>query len=275
MTDSGVYRCRASGFGRLFDCAYAWEGVHILGMTSPSGPRSLMGQAVHRGTAKFDAARMEGTPMTADDAADVVVETVQHPEFDVDWSDAGELTKKKIEFIALNLHTKYCNKVSPLYEFVAVELTTAPLQIDCGSGVIVELTGALDRTRLRRIPGADVPQYGISDVKTGARAIVQGRAETAKHRPQLGIYELLYEHTTGQVVTAPAEIIGMSTSGTNEIATGETVNPRGLLLGTDDTPGLLEIGAKMLGQGLFPPNPQSFLCSPKYCPRWNHCPYHE
>ncbi|RTT90057.1 PD-(D/E)XK nuclease family protein, partial [Pseudomonas aeruginosa] len=26
---------------------------------------------------------------------------------------------------------------------------------------------------------------------------------------------------------------------------------------------------------LFPPNPQSPLCSPKYCPRWRTCPYHE
>lgn len=266
-----VYKCRASGFGRLFDCAYAWEGVHILGMHSPSGPRSLMGQAVHAGTAKFDTARMEGVPITADDAADVLVETIQHPTFDVDWSDAGDLTRKKIEFTALSLHTKYCNNISPRYEFVAVELTTVPLEIDCGNGVHIALTGQLDRTRLRKENGG----LGISDVKTGVRAIVDGRAETGKHRPQLGIYELLYEHTTGQSITEPAEIIGLSTSGRNEIATGETMNPRGLLLGNDETPGLLEIGAKMLGQGLFPPNPQSFLCNPKYCPRWDTCPYHE
>ena len=48
-----------------------------------------------------------------------------------------------------------------------------------------------------------------------------------------------------------------------------------MMVGTEEFPGLIQIGADMLRTGIFPPNPQSFTCSAKYCTRWSTCPYHE
>jgi len=262
-----IYRARASSLGRLFDCAHAWEGANLLEIRRPGGIRALLGTAIHASTAAFDRSRIEGAGLTADDTAGVLVDTLRHPEAEVDLSD-DSLAPDAAEQIGLSLHARYCIEVSPRYQWEAVELETTPLQIDCG-GVVVELTGTLDRCRMR--PGGG---RSIADIKTGARAVEQGRAKTHGHAAQLGCYELLYEHTTGLPITAPAEVIGMKTSGKPEIATGEIVGAKALLLGWDDQPGLIQVAAEMFRSGMFPPNPQSSLCSPKYCPRWATCKYH-
>ncbi|THG87072.1 PD-(D/E)XK nuclease family protein [Pseudomonas sp. A-1] len=259
---------RASSWGSLFDCGYRWEGVHLLGMKSPSSPRALLGTAIHASTAAFDAARIAGQELSAFDAAEHLVETLRHPEFDVDWR-GSDLTPSEAEATGLTLHTRYCLDISPRYQFVAVELETKPLEINCGGGVVVRLTGTLDRARIKR----DCDGIGIADVKTGGAAVSQGVAKTKGHKPQLGTYELLYEHTTGEPCTAPAEIIGLKTKGRPETGTGEIIGARELMVGTEDYPGLIQFAADMFRTGLFPPNPQSPLCSARYCVRWKTCPY--
>jgi hypothetical protein len=261
---------RASSWGSLFDCAYKWEGVHLLGIKSPSGPRAHLGTAIHASTAAFDAGRINGQPVSAFDSAELLIHTLRNPDRDVDWR-ADDLTLLEAERIALPLHTKYCNEISPGYDFVAVELTTKPLDIDCGGGVVIRLTGQLDRARIKR----DDHGVGIADVKTGGAAVSHGVAKTKGHAPQIGTYEILYEHTTGNAITAPAEIIGLKTKGKPEVGTGVIQNARQMMVGTEEFPGLIQIGAEMFRTGLFPPNPQSFTCSAKYCPRWSTCPYHE
>jgi hypothetical protein len=136
---------------------------------------------------------------------------------------------------------------------------------------MVELTGTLDRSRI--IASTGRPR--IADVKTGRVAVSEGVAKTKGHAAQVGTYELLFEHTTGQQVDDVAEIIGMKTSGKPEIATGQIQGAKQMMVGTDEFPGLIEIGASMFRTGLFPPNPQSQLCSERYCPRWSKCPYHQ
>jgi hypothetical protein len=263
-------KVRASSWGKLFSCAYSWEGSHLLGMWSPSGARAVIGQGVHAGTAAFDKAKLDGADISIDDAAGVLVDTMNEQGRDAVWDDP-KLNKKSAERIALALHVRYCQEIAPQFNYVAVEMETKPLTIECGSGVSITLTGTLDRSRVR----AGDDGLGISDLKTGARAIVNGRAETKNHRPQIGTYELLYEHSSGDRVTAPGEIIGMSTSGSNEIATGDIHNARQLMVGDGEHRGLIEYAAEMYRSGLFPPNPQSFTCHPRYCARWNACPYHE
>lgn len=271
MSDyNDVYKVRASSWGGLFNCAYAWEGVYLLGIASPSSPRALLGTAIHASTADFDTARVKGEAITAFEAAESFISTLRDPEFDVDWRDS-DITQSDAERIGLSLHTMYCEEVSPRYNFVAVELETKPLTIDCGGGVHIQLTGTLDRSRIK----AGEKGIDIADLKTGAASVSKGKAKTAPHRAQIGTYELLYEHTTGETCTAPAEIIGLKTSGKLEAGTGEIKGARKLMVGTDEYPGLIQIGAEMFKSGLFPPNPQSFLCSERYCPRWHQCPYHE
>lgn len=264
------YKIRASSWGALFDCAHKWEGIHLLGMRSPSSARAALGTSVHAGTAAFDAARVAGTPISADDAAQTLVDKLQELESEVDWS-GDDLSKRDAEVIALKLHTTYCLQVSPKYDFRAVELTTLPFNIDCGDGMIVQLTGQLDRCRVRASNGG----LGISDIKTGAAAVEKGSAKIKGHAAQLGTYELLFEHTTGERITEPGEIIGMKTKGTLEIASGTIPNARRIMVGTEEHPGLIQFAAEMFRSGLFPPNPQSNLCSAKYCPRHKVCPYHE
>ncbi|MEE4662744.1 PD-(D/E)XK nuclease family protein [Pseudomonas alliivorans] len=265
-----VTTVRASSWGSLFDCAYKWEGVHLLGIKSPSSPRAHLGTSIHASTAAFDVSRMNGSNLTAYDTAELLIHTLRNPDREVDWK-ADKLTVQEAERIALPLHTKYCNEVSPRYEYLAVERTATPLEIDCGGGVIIRLTGQLDRARICKTGDGK----GIADVKTGGAAVSEGVAKTKGHAAQIGTYEILEEHTTGEPCTAPAHIIGLKTKGKPEVGIGEIRSAKQMMVGTEDFPGLIQIGAEMFRTGLFPPNPQSFLCSAKYCPRWSTCPYHE
>lgn len=262
-------RVRASSWGRLFDCAYAWEGTNLMGLWMPSSPRAVIGQAVHAGTAAFDQAKLSGTPISIDDAAGIVVDTVRDPGRDVNWNDP-KVTVKLATATALALSSKYCREIAPNFEYVAVEMETLPLTIDCGGDTSVTLTGTLDRSRVRKTSNGK----GIADLKTGIRAIEKGCANTKAYRPQIGTYELLFEHSTGERITEPGEIIGMSTAGTNEIAVGEVHGARELMVGSENFTGLIDYAAQMFRSGLFPPNPASVLCSQRYCARWNSCPYH-
>lgn len=265
-----IVKVRASSWGSLFDCAMRFEGVQLLGMRSPSSPRALLGTAVHAGTAVFDLARMMGSPVSAYDAAEATVQALRQPEYDVSWRDS-DLRPQDAERIALALHTEYCDSWSPRYEFKAVEMATTPLVIDCGSGQLVELTGTLDRSRI--IASTGRPRIG--DVKTGRAAVAEGKAKTRGHAAQVGTYQLLYEHTTGEATDDTSEIIGMKTAGKPEIATGTIQGAKQMMVGTEEHKGLIEFAAEMFRSGLFPPNPQSQLCSEKYCPRWKSCPYHQ
>jgi hypothetical protein len=261
---------RASSWAGLFDCAYRWEGIHLLKLRNVVGLRAALGTAIHAGTAAFDTSRLSGSGVTADDAAGVMVDKLRDPENEYDLA-RDDLTVKDAERIGIALTAKYCIEVSPRFNFVAVEMETKPLDIDCGDGTIVRLTGTMDRARIRK--GAR--GVGIADLKSGSAAVQKGAAVTKGHGAQIGTYELLYEHTTGESITDDAEIIGLKTKGTPEIATGTIKNAKRVMVGTEDHPGLIEFAAEMFRSGRFYPNPKSLLCSDKYCPRHATCPFHD
>lgn len=261
---------RASSWASLFDCAYMWEGIHLLKLRNVVGLRAALGTAIHAGTAAFDTARLTGDTVTADDAAGVFVDKLRDPENEYDPS-RDDLSVSEAEKVGVTLLTKYCFEVSPRYNFVAVEMETKPLDIDCGNGVTVRLTGTMDRARIRKGDHG----VGIADLKSGSAAVQKGVAVTKGHGPQIGTYELLYEHTTGEPITDDAEIIGLKTKGTAEIATGIVKNAKRVMVGTEDQPGLIEFAAEMFKTGRFYPNPKSLLCSAKYCPRHATCHFHD
>lgn len=261
---------RASSWSGMFDCAYRWEGIHLLGLRNVVGLRAALGTAIHAGTAAFDQARLTGETVTADDAAGVFVDKLRDPENEFDPA-RDDLTVPEAERVGLTLLTKYCFEVSPRYNFVAVEMETKPLDIDCGNGVVVRLTGTMDRARIRKGDHG----VGIADLKSGSAAVQKGAAVTKGHGPQIGTYELLYEHTTGEPITDDAEIIGLKTKGTAEIATGIVKNAKRAMVGTEDQPGLIEFAAEMFKTGRFYPNPKSLLCSANYCPRHGKCHFHD
>lgn len=273
----GSTRVRASGLASAFDCMYRWEGEQLLKLRKPGSPRALLGTAVHHGTAVFDTAVMEGDPISVGDAAEAVIQVLKDEKKETDWT-GSDLRPREVERIALDLYTRYCLEWSPRFEYAAVEMTIAPLTLDCGGGTLITLTGQLDRTRLYRFPNRVTPAEPIlrvGDLKSGARIISQGVVHTSKHRPQVGVYEMLVEATLDKPVDTTSEILGLSTSGKGEIAIAEVSGSRELLLGTDKWPGLLELFSENLRAGRFPPNPSSVLCSKRYCSRWDSCPYHD
>lgn len=262
-------KVRASSWGALFDCAYKWEYEVLQGIKKPSGLRAVLGTALHASTAVFDRGLISGDGMKPGDAADVLVQKLHKPEYDVDYTQ-DDLTVKDAETIGLSLHTKYCATISPIMGYESVEAEFEPLDIECGDGVVITLTGTMDRARVAKGNG----KRRIVDLKSGVRAISAGAVVTKGHAAQCGTYQILDDHTTGQR-TEGAQIVGMQTSGKPNVGVSDTFDARRVMVGEPGTKGLIEYAAEMFRTGLFPPNPRSLLCSPKYCARWDTCIFHE
>lgn len=265
-----VTAVRASSWGSLFDCAHRWEGEHLLGMRKPAGLRAQLGTAIHASTAKFDSGRLPGgAALTALETAGEFVDTLHHPEREVDYTK-DDLTVPEAEAIGLKLHTMYCLDLSPQFTFKSVEQKLNALDIDCGGGHVVRLTGTMDRARVAQADQGVV----IPDVKTGSRVIAKGEAVIKGRSAQIGTYQLMYEATEG-VQTAGGQVLALQTSGKPQAIASKVFDAKRVMLGTETSPGLIEFAADMFRSGLFPPNSQSILCSERYCARWDRCTFHE
>lgn len=262
---SDLLTIRASSLAELLDCPARWAAKHLEGKTMPRSAAAQLGTAVHASTGAFDASRLPGgTPITADDAAGALVDAIHRPEEDVDWD---ETDPNVAERIGLALHARYCDEIAPQRKYTGVELKCERLEIpDLG----IALTGTTDR--VRELPDG---RRGISDLKTGGRAVSpDGTVATQGHAIQLGVYELLASHAMGIAIDAPAEIVGLNTGKTpaaQRVGTGEVVGARAVLVGTDDSPGLLEAASQIVKSGMFYGNARSMLCSPKFCPAFQTC----
>lgn len=279
---------RASSFGSFLDCAYRAEYEQLQGKSGPSSLRAHLGTSVHAGTAAFDQAKLEGQPISPDDAAGVTEQMLLQPDREVDMRD-DSLSQRDAKTIALLLTAKYCTKLAPTVTYESVEMPLKPLEIDCDDGLIIKLTGTMDRARVARytvhpMPGTNqellIPHQTttvITDLKTGGRLIGTDGIVSVKGRaPQVGTYQLLYEHTTGKQ-TGGGQIAALQTTMQAKIGLSRVFDAKAIMLGAQGEPGLIELVARMMKSGLFLPNPNSPLCSQKYCQRWrdNACRYHE
>jgi hypothetical protein len=258
-----IVRIRASSLSELFDCPARWEAKNILNMRSTNNGKAQLGTAIHAGTAAFDQAVLDGNPISIDDSCEPLVKAIWDAEYPVDW---GDDTQKGAEQIGIRLLSKYCKEIVPTQQYAAVEVACENLEItDLG----LMLTGTADRIR---IVG---DEYGLSDLKSGGRAVgSDGRSVTSGHGAQLGVYELLAEHTFGKAMTLPAQIIGLQTAKTTaRVGLGEIPNVRAALIGTEEDPGLLQHASRLIHSGAFYGNPKSMLCSGKFCPRHAACKY--
>lgn len=268
-----VVDVRASSWGSLFDCSFKWEGEHLLGMRRPSGIRSLLGTAIHAGTAAFDQAKLDKAPITALQAADSLLHALHNPTDEVDYKQDRSINMREAERIGLTLLTKYCAEISPLYEFKAIEMKMKPLEIDCGDGLIIRLKGTMDRARIAA--AGDGMGVVIPDVKTGARLFdADGNVLLKARSAQLGAYQLMYEEETGEH-TVGGQILALQTSSNALAGVSRLFNAKRAMTGTPTQRGFIEIAAEMFKAGLFPPNPQSSLCSEKFCARYSTCLYHD
>lgn len=262
---------RASSWPSFYDCSHRWYWENVMRLRSPSSGPATLGTAIHAGTAHFDQATMDGQPVSVLEAVDASREALAHPEEEVQWDD--NLTPKEADTFAIALTTKYCQEVAPTRTYVGIELQCEALDIETRHGVI-RVTGKTDRVREL----AD-GRRGISDLKSGKTATSKNedgtrKATTKGHHLQLGIYTLMAEQASGELMEAPAEIVGLQTTKEAPVATGEIADVKSPLLGTSEYVGLIEMAAAMLKAGSFPPNPKSMLCSKKYCAAYaHHCKF--
>ena len=254
---------RASSLPELFDCPARWEAKHIRGLRLPKSGAAQLGTAVHAGTALYDQSRLDGSDLTADEAAGAVADVIHHPEEDVDW---GDDSPSEAERIGIALHTLYCRDIAPAQQYVAVEATCEALHI---TDIGLTLTGTTDRVTITDAG------YGIADIKTGKNAVAaDGTVSTGRHAAQIAVYELLAGQAIGTVMAAPARIIGLQVAKTDKgrrAGVGIVRDARALLIGDEESPGLLHIAADMLHAGRFHGNPSSQLCNPKFCPAYPTC----
>lgn len=260
-----VISIRASSIGDLFDCPARWEAKHIRKMRMPTNGKAQLGTAIHKSTALFDQANLDGRALRIEECEGAAVDAIYRPEGEVVWDD-DDLKAREAESIARALHGRYCREIAPRQDYVAVEVECTSLTItDLG----IALTGTTDR--IRRVADG----MGISDLKSGKTAVrADGHVETAGHAMQMGVYELMAERASGLPITAPAQIIGLQTGKTERgqrVATATIHGAREMLIGEPDQPGVLELAARMIHAGAFPGNPRSQLCSEKYCPAHATC----
>lgn len=264
-----IVEIRASGISDFIDCPARAEAKHLLGLRTPSTGKARLGTAVHASTAVYDESVLNGRGITADEAAAAAVDAIHKPDEEVVWDD--DLSAADAEKIALGLHAKYVAQVAPTQDYVAVEVECERLLLE-DLGLV--LRGTTDRVRRKKQPdGTDA--YGIVDLKTSKQIVAKdGKVKVHGHAFQMGMYELMAEQASGLNMDAPAEIIGMNTAKTSEaqrVGTGEILGARDVLVGTAEQPGVLEIVARMIHEGLFFGNPKSMMCHERYCPIFNRC----
>ena len=255
---------RASALADFLDCPARAEARHLLGKRMPSGGAAQLGTAIHASTAVFDQSTLDHAGITIDEAASVAVDVIRQPGTDVVWDD--DYTAKEAEKTAIALHGRYCREVAPKQNYIAVEVKCDRLEI---ADIGLALTGTTDRVRETE------NGFGIGDLKTGKTAVAaDGSVKTSGFATQIGVYELLAERASGIPITEPAQIIAMQTGKTNKsqrVGIAQIVGARELLVGEEDSPGILEIVARMINQGDFYGNPRSQLCGERWCPIWATC----
>lgn len=258
---------RASALSDFLDCPARAEAKHLLGKRTPSSGAALLGKALHKSTAVFDESTLQGQGITIIEAAAAAVDAIHKPDEEVVFGE--DESAKEIEGIALALHGRYCNEIAPTQDYAAVEVQCERLEI---TDIGLALTGTTDRIR-RTADG-----FGISDIKSGKTAVkADGSVETKGHRYQIGVYELLAERASDLPITAPGRVVGLQVAKTDRgqrVAISAPIEgARDVLIGEPDSPGVLEMVARMIHSGSFPGNPRSMLCGEKYCPIFSTCKF--
>lgn len=258
---------RASSLGALFDCPARWAAIHLEGKRMPSTGKAQLGKAIHASTAVFDQAGIDGSGITIDEAAAAAVDVIhcREVEEEVIWEDDSPQAAEKI---ALALHAKYCHEIAPKQQYCAVEVQCEQLDI---TDIGISLTGTTDR--IRKVGDG----FSIVDIKSGKTAVsADGTVKTAGHAYQMGVYEILAEKASGVSITAPAQIVGLNTGKTaaaQRAGTGEISGAREVLLGDEESPGVLQMASKLIHGGDFFGNPRSMMCSQNYCPNFSTCKF--
>lgn len=286
---------RASSWKTLFSCPLSWYYANVEKIRTASSGIAQIGTAIHAGTALFDGPRLRGDSISVEEAVEGAIAVLYDDDAEVNWDSSAQF--KAAEAIVARSVNRYCHEIAPKVTYTAVEARCEDLHINTKYGTIVT-TGTIDRVRERVylveddgtltdfMHAADrqdstpvVFRENVRDIKTGLQAVGYddegGRVATiGAHHLQVGIYTIMTEVELQRPMDAPAEICGISTGKSGDIAVSDIRDVRTALLGTEERPGMIELAAKMLKDGDFRPAPGTVMCSPLYCSGWNRCPYH-
>ncbi len=259
---------RASSLGEIFDDALRWKAKHIDKIRSPEFGRARLGTAVHEATAHYDVMRQVGANASIDEAIDTFIYELGRWD-KTQWVD---ISKAEAEAIGVQLVTKYCQDIAPLFTYDKIEEAVEPQELEMQNGLIIRLTGHIDR----RLVGQD-GLHRVADIKTGYGIIDADtmKPKTAGHGPQLAVYdalELLESVADGVAFATESIIIGLDTS--SGLVGWDTVErPAQMLFGDGSNMGYLEAASEIILRGLFVGNPKSMLCTERYCPIFKDCWY--
>lgn len=287
---------RASSWKTLFSCGLSWYYANVEKIRTASSGIAQIGTAIHAGTALFDGPRLRGDSISVEEAVEGAIAILYNDDVEVSWDSSAQF--KAAEAIVARSVNRYCHEIAPHVVYTAVEARCEDLHINTKYGTIVT-TGTIDRVRERAYlieddgsltesthsaasePGAQSVLFreNVRDIKTGLQAVGYddegGRVATiGAHHLQVGIYTIMTEQELQRPMDAPAEICGISTGKSGDIAVSDIRDVRTALLGTEERPGMIELAAKMLKDGDFRPAPGTVMCSPVYCSGWDRCPYH-
>jgi len=240
-----VQKIRASSWPTLFDCSLRWYFENIEGLTNPSSTAARVGTAVHAGTAVFDRGA------SSSDAADAAHAAFMSPEGDVE--PIGQLDTNAASAVARRTTIGYATTFGRR-AFSHIEVEVPECVVSTIHGDIL-LTGHVDR----------VLNQQVRDVKTGEQRVTKaGEVRVGADFLQMGVYAVMARAELGDDISPHVTIIGGSTSHYTwgEITIANAVQ---MLLGDAQNEGIIEIAAKMMRHGVFPPNPKSLMCSAKYC----------
>ena len=264
---SRIFSIRASSLGDLFDCPARWEAKNLLKKKMPSSSRSQIGQAVHESIGRWDYLNMLGEQPHIEECKEVIFQQIwKEQNTEIDWSEVDQNTS---ENIATSLMEKYIQHIAPSQKFIGVEVLCESMVI---SDLNIELTGTIDR-----VYENEMGELGIGDIKTGKTSVsANGVVRTENHAVQMGVYSILASHALQENIIAPARIYGLTTAKTDKgqhVGIGEIDSPAEVLLGTEESPGLLHHASKILETGLFFGNSKSMLCHQKFCPNFSTCKF--
>jgi hypothetical protein len=275
---------RASSIKDALDCAMRYEAKNLLGIRMPSAGIAHLGTAIHAGAAIYDQSVIDGKPVSHDEAVGRFVDTLhldRNPEEPTDdgvvWDE--DMPRAEAEEVGTKGIINYIEDIGSKRHYKAVEAKLEKFPVSFpDQQVTIILTGKTDRIRaVERQVFAGGIGHGITDLKSGKTRVSKAEKRVAVNaeKAQLGVYELIAEKGTGIPITAPAEIAGISTAKHASVATIEVHGTRAALVGSGETPGVLDFLARMLRTGLFPPNPSSFMCDKRFCPIFQKCIYHD
>lgn len=273
---------RPSGLSSFFDCQSRWAATNLDKLKTITGSKAHIGTSIHRATEQADVVRYQDNEITKE-----VIELVEHtavesfnnPQEDILWEEKDQIEGEKI---VRGLSKKYAKDVAPNLIVAAHELLITGDEAVEFTDLCITIGGTIDLV-LQNKAG-----LFVADKKTGKNAVSSdGTVEVMKHKLQLGAYEILADTFLRKQgfdgIGSDSLIIGMQTNKTEDkqrIGLGYTKGSQAqvvkalkfIRLAVDNA--VANKKDEELFSDNFSENPSSYMCSEKYCPRFNQCSFY-